>query len=107
MRGRRQSILPEGPLAKESDRRASIALKPGGSAANQAAWLASFGVEVDFAGRVGAAEVQSETYLRRRDRCDGEAEFAAIFSEAKFMRRGGVANSNADFDQRVIRAARR
>ena len=54
-------VRPEGPLARGSDRRASIAFKPGGSAANQAAWLASFGVEVDFVGRVGAADVQSET----------------------------------------------
>ena len=103
----RQSILPEGPLAKGADRRASIALKPGGSAANQAARLASFGVEVDVAGRVGAADVQSETYLRRRDRRDDEAELAAVFSEAELMRRGRVANSDADFDQRLIRVARR
>src|SRR5271168_4884639 len=54
-------VRPEGPLAKGSDRRASIAFKPGGSAANQAAWLASFGVKVDFVGRVGTADVQSET----------------------------------------------
>src|SRR6202034_1698460 len=53
-------VRPEGPLARGSDRRASIAFKPGGSAANQAAWLASFGVEVDFVGRVGAADVESE-----------------------------------------------
>ena len=37
-------VRPEGPLARGSDRRASIAFRPGGSAANQAAWLASFGV---------------------------------------------------------------
>src|ERR1700684_3025831 len=79
-------VRPEGPLARGPDRRASIAFKPGGSAANQAAWLAffrgagglgrpggagdaaanqaawlaSFGVEVDFVGRVGAADVESE-----------------------------------------------
>ena len=34
---------------------------PAVSAANQAAWLASFGVAVDFVGRVGAADVQGET----------------------------------------------
>jgi sugar/nucleoside kinase (ribokinase family) len=53
-------VRPEGPLARGSDRRASITLEPGGSAANQAAWLASFGVSVDFVARVGAADVQSE-----------------------------------------------
>jgi sugar/nucleoside kinase (ribokinase family) len=54
-------VRPEGPLARGSDRRASIAFLPGGSAANQAAWLASFGVGVDFVGRVGVAEGASET----------------------------------------------
>ena len=46
-------VRPEGPLAKGSDRRAKIRFKPGGSAANQAAWLASFGVKVDLVARVG------------------------------------------------------
>ncbi|HEY5206179.1 MAG TPA: PfkB family carbohydrate kinase [Roseiarcus sp.] len=54
-------VRPEGPLARGSDRRASIAVQPGGSAANQAAWLASFGASVDFAARVGAADLESET----------------------------------------------
>jgi sugar/nucleoside kinase (ribokinase family) len=54
-------VRPEGPVARGSDRLASISLQPGGSAANQAAWLASFGVAVDFVARVGAADVESET----------------------------------------------
>jgi sugar/nucleoside kinase (ribokinase family) len=54
-------VRPEGPLVRGSDRRAKIAFKPGGSAANQAAWLASFGAKVDFVARVGAADVESET----------------------------------------------
>ena len=54
-------VHPEGPLARGSDRRASITVQPGGSAANQAAWLASLGVKVDFVARVGAADVESET----------------------------------------------
>ncbi len=54
-------VRPEGPLARGSDRRASITVQPGGSAANQAAWLASFGVSVDFVARVGAADLESET----------------------------------------------
>ncbi len=53
-------VRPEGPLARGSDRRASIAVEPGGSAANQAAWLASFGAAVDFVARVGAADVEAE-----------------------------------------------
>jgi sugar/nucleoside kinase (ribokinase family) len=54
-------VRPEGPLVRGSDRRASITFQPGGSAANQAAWLASFGAKVDFVARVGLADVQSET----------------------------------------------
>ena len=54
-------VRPEGPLARGSDRRAAITVQPGGSAANQAAWLASFRVKVDFVARVGAGDVESET----------------------------------------------
>jgi sugar/nucleoside kinase (ribokinase family) len=53
-------VRPEGPLARGSDRRAAIAVEPGGSAANQAAWLAAFGVAVDLVARVGAADVEAE-----------------------------------------------
>jgi sugar/nucleoside kinase (ribokinase family) len=54
-------VRPEGPLALGSDRRASITIQPGGSAANQAAWLASSGAKVDFVARVGSSDVESET----------------------------------------------
>jgi sugar/nucleoside kinase (ribokinase family) len=53
-------VRPEGPLARGSDRRAKIRVEPGGSAANQAAWLAHFGVAVDFVARVGAADLEAE-----------------------------------------------
>ena len=53
-------VHPEGPLARGTDRRAKIRFEPGGSAANQAAWLAAFGVAVDFVARVGAADVETE-----------------------------------------------
>ena len=55
------TVRPEGPIARGSDRRASISVQPGGSAANQAAWLAHYGAGVDFVARVGAADVESET----------------------------------------------
>ena len=54
-------VRPEGPIARGSDRRASITVRPGGSAANQAAWLAWLGAGVDFVARIGAADVESET----------------------------------------------
>ncbi len=59
-------VFPEGALAKGSDRRARIRVEPGGSAANQAAWLAHFGVAVDFVARVGAADLRAETARLRR-----------------------------------------
>jgi sugar/nucleoside kinase (ribokinase family) len=59
-------VRPEGPIAVGSDRRAKIETRPGGSAANQAVWLAHFGVKVDFVGRVGAAELARESELLRR-----------------------------------------
>ncbi len=59
-------VRPEGPIAVGSDRRAAIARRPGGSAANQAVWLAHFGVGVDFVGRVGAADCARESDLFRK-----------------------------------------
>ena len=53
-------VKPEGPLARGSDRRAAIVDRPGGSASNQAAWLAHFGAAVDFVARVGAADRRRE-----------------------------------------------
>ena len=53
-------VKPEGPLARGSDRRAAIVDRPGGSAANQAAWLAHFGAAVDLVARVGAADRRRE-----------------------------------------------
>jgi sugar/nucleoside kinase (ribokinase family) len=50
----------DGPIASGSDTPARIALRPGGSAANVAAWLARAGVDVTLIGRIGrdaAAEV--------------------------------------------------
>jgi sugar/nucleoside kinase (ribokinase family) len=54
-------VRPEGPLVIGADRRAKIATRPGGSGANQAAWLARFGVATRFVGRVGAADHALET----------------------------------------------
>lgn len=56
---------PEGPLVPGSDRRAAIRIKAGGSGANQAAWLAAFGLTVHFAARVGAADAERFSALFR------------------------------------------
>jgi sugar/nucleoside kinase (ribokinase family) len=49
-------VVPEGPLVRGSDRRATIRSRPGGSGANQAVWLGSMGTRVTFVARVGAAD---------------------------------------------------
>ena len=59
-------VRSEGPLVKGSDRRANILMRQGGSAANQAIWLAHFGVDVDFVGRVGAADLAAQQEIFRR-----------------------------------------
>ena len=53
-------VRPQGPLARGSDRRADIRFEPGGSGANQAAWLAAFGIAVDLVARVGADDIAAE-----------------------------------------------
>jgi len=46
------------PLALGDDNPAVIRSRPGGSAANQAAWLAELGMDVVFAGRAGARDAE-------------------------------------------------
>ena len=49
-------VRPLGPVAPGTDTPSRIVHTPGGSGANQAAWLASMGVEVRFLARVGTAD---------------------------------------------------
>lgn len=49
-------VQTRGPLADGDDNPAAIRTRPGGSAANQAAWMGSLGLDVVFAGRAGAAD---------------------------------------------------
>lgn len=59
-------IKPEGPLVRGSDRRARIHRLPGGSGANQAVWLAHFGVDVRLVARVGLSDLPAlEAHYRR------------------------------------------
>jgi sugar/nucleoside kinase (ribokinase family) len=51
-------VTPLEALTIDSDTTSDIRRTPGGSAANQAAWLASRGVAVRFVARVGAADVE-------------------------------------------------
>lgn len=52
-------VRPEGPPIPGADRRADILVTPGGSGANQAAWLAAEGVSVTLVARVGAADLKA------------------------------------------------
>ncbi|VAW14274.1 hypothetical protein MNBD_ALPHA12-1079 [hydrothermal vent metagenome] len=49
-------VLPKGEMRRGSDQAAKIRTRSGGAAANQAVWLAAFGVSARLAARVGAAE---------------------------------------------------
>jgi sugar/nucleoside kinase (ribokinase family) len=49
-------VMPEGPMVRGSDRRATIRSKPGGSAANHAVWLAALEMDVTFVSRVAEAD---------------------------------------------------
>lgn len=57
---------PDGALNPGSDRRAQISMHGGGSGANQAVWLASFGLDVRFVARVGSSDVDRFTAQFRR-----------------------------------------
>lgn len=50
-------VMPEGPMVRGSDRRATIRSKPGGSAANHAVWLGKLGMDVTFLSRVAASDL--------------------------------------------------
>jgi sugar/nucleoside kinase (ribokinase family) len=51
-------VETSGPVAYGADNPASVRVRPGGSAANQAAWMGSLGLDVMFAGRAGAADAE-------------------------------------------------
>ena len=50
-------VIPRGPIRPDTDTSAAIRNRPGGSAANVAAWLGSLGTPVDFVGLVGRDDV--------------------------------------------------
>ncbi len=58
-------VQPEGPIVPGSDRRARIGLYPGGSACNQAAWLAHLGIPVALAGKVGRRDAEAQAAALR------------------------------------------
>ena len=59
-------VRPHAALARGSDTAATIRDRPGGSGANQAAWIAALGGSVAFFGRAGAADCAAQAAALRR-----------------------------------------
>lgn len=58
-------VSPKGDIRIDTDTPASIVASPGGSGANFSCWLASLGVEVNFVGRVGQADLERQQEMLR------------------------------------------
>ena len=77
-------VKPLDRVTPDSDTRATISARPGGAAANQAAWMAHLGADVTFAGRVGARDAAyhrrelARAGVRARLAADREAETGSI-----------------------------
>lgn len=56
-------IIPDAPVAQDTDTASTIRFRAGGSAANTAAWLGSLHAEVDFVGRVSAGDHERHVRL--------------------------------------------
>ncbi|HWH97316.1 MAG TPA: carbohydrate kinase family protein [Pseudolysinimonas sp.] len=58
-------VVPRGPILPDTDTESQVRPRPGGSAANTAAWLGSLDVAVDFVGAVGDADAEIHAELFR------------------------------------------
>jgi sugar/nucleoside kinase (ribokinase family) len=58
-------VIPRGSMRNDTDTDARIQPRPGGSAANTAAWAGSVGGDVDFLGTVGSADADHHAELLR------------------------------------------
>lgn len=58
-------VRPGGPIRPGTDQRAAISILPGGAGANQATWLARFGVPVRLVACVGQADHQAQGHHLR------------------------------------------
>ena len=77
-------VKPLDGVTPDSDTPATISARPGGAAANQAAWMAHLGADVVFAGRVGARDAAyhrrelARVGVRAHLAADREAETGSI-----------------------------
>ena len=71
-------VFPVGSIRADTDTDAQIVRRPGGSAANTAAWMVAAGMPTTFVGRVGAIDVDRHTALLAQvgvdARIDGDPE---------------------------------
>ena len=51
-------VIPNGPIRDDTDTPSAIRFRPGGSAANTAAWLGTLGADVDLVASVGRGDAQ-------------------------------------------------
>jgi len=58
-------VVPRGPILPDTDTESQVRPRPGGSAANTAAWIGSLGAAVDFIGCVGDADAEQHAELFR------------------------------------------
>jgi sugar/nucleoside kinase (ribokinase family) len=59
-------VVPKTAIRSDTDTTSTIRPRPGGSAANTAAWLGSLGTPTDFIGSVGIADVEYHTAELRK-----------------------------------------
>lgn len=58
-------VVPRGPIVPDTDTESQVRPRPGGSAANTAAWAGSLGAAVDFVGCAGDADAEQHAELLR------------------------------------------
>ena len=96
--------IPDGPIRDDTDTRSSIRFRPGGSAANTAAWLGSLGAGVDFVGVVGRDDVDRHSaaldgvvsHLRGHDTSPTGAIVVIVAGQQRTMLTARGANSYLD-----------
>ncbi len=66
-------VMPEGPMVRGSDRRATVRSRPGGSGANQAVWLGGCGRCRLSPSRVAAADLAASSAHFRSHKVDAGA----------------------------------
>lgn len=102
-------VEPRGAIRPDTDTDAAISMRPGGSAANTAAWLGALGAEVELVARVGRDDLPRherslrETGVTPRLQADPSAQTGAIVilveGQHRTMLTERGANLDLDLDQ--------